>query len=252
MSTDPEFTWRDYEDHIYEQLSEWAGDDARVEFNQKITGTFSGVDRQIDVLISGHFAGITDREITAVVDCKYYGRDIDLPQVDRFVGFLDDVRTTFGLLITNRGFTPAALKRANGNVELKVIAANIDRLPPVFHPSWDDSYYESDYIEGNYGGPDFAVIRHCFIDPVSEEYSFDPDNPPEQLDEVVLSGTIEELSWDEDEGRARCVEAILRHRADGADPDPEDVRRVVLELAYHWRDGEPWTLYDGQLTQLGL
>ena len=91
MTDEDTFMWRDYEEHIYEKLSEWAGNDARVEFDQSIQGKFSGVPRQVDVLISGRFANATEREITAAVDCKYYARNIDVKKVDEFIGFLEDV-----------------------------------------------------------------------------------------------------------------------------------------------------------------
>jgi hypothetical protein len=106
--SDPNFTWHDFENHIYERLSEWAGPGAQVEFDQKITGKFSQVRRQVDILISGRFANITDRDITAAVDCKYYTREIDVKQVDEFVGYLEDVQTDLGILITNKGYTKAA------------------------------------------------------------------------------------------------------------------------------------------------
>jgi hypothetical protein len=252
VTDDEAFTWRDYEEHIYEKLSDWAGDDARVEFDQSIEGKFSGVPRQVDALISGRFANITEKNITAAVDCKYYTRNINVKKVDEFIGFLEDVQTDLGILITNQGFSPGAIRRASRGVELMVIVANIDRLPPTYHASWDDSYYESDYYEGGYGNADGAVIRYSYIDPQALEYSFDPDNPPERLEEFVLAESGKEMTWSDDDGRARCVRAVLRHRNGGAEPPAEDVKSVVLELAYHWEDGQPWTLYDGQLSALGL
>lgn len=252
MTDDETFTWRDYEEHIYEKLSEWAGDDARVEFDQSIQGKFSGVQRQVDALISGRFANVTDREITAAVDCKYYTRNVDVKKVDEFIGFLEDVQTDLGILVTNCGFSPGAKRRANRGVELLVIVANIDQLSPAYNASWDEGYYESEYYEGGYGNPHGAVIRYSYIDPVAQQYSFDPDNPPERLDEVVLAGTDEEMAWGNDDARARCVRAILRHRNGGREPDTEDIKSVVLGLAYYWEDGQEWTLYDGQLSELGL
>lgn len=249
-----DFTWRDYEDHIYEKLSTWAGPEARVEFDQEMLGKFSEVNRQIDILISGRFANVTDRDITAAVDCKYYTREIDVKKVDEFVGFLEDVQTDLGILITNRGFTPAAQRRANRGVDLQVIVADVDRLPPSYFSDWDEGYYESDYYEGGPGarGQDGALIRYFYLDPQAREYSFDPDHPPEQFDDVVLAGGDDEVSWGDDDARARCVAAILRHRGGGKEPSEEDVKRVVLELAYWWDDGQPWTLWDGQLADLGV
>lgn len=69
---------------------------------------------------------------------------------------------------------------------------------------------------------------------------------------MVLAGSIDEVSWGDDKARARCVAAILRHRGGGKEPSEEDVKRVVLEFAYWWEDGQPWTLWDGQLADLGV
>lgn len=252
--TSDEFTWRDYEDYIFEKLSDWAGPDAEVLFDQQRIGRFSQTPRQIDVLVTGRFAGITDRNITAAVDCKYYTRTIDVKQVDEFIGYVDDVATDLGLLVTNKAFTPAALQRAKvPGIELRVIVASIDDLPPPerYDVAWDDAYYESDYwaVEGGGKAVHGALIRYSCLDPEALRYSFDPDNPPERLDEVILSGNEDEVSWGNDEARARCVRAILRHRNGGAEPDAADVKAVVLDLAYHWTDGHTWVLPAGELAR---
>lgn len=251
---DADFTWRDYEDHIYEKLSEWAAPDAEVTFDQKVRGKFSGIDRQVDVVVKGRFANVTGKEMTAAVDCKYYTREIDVKKVDEFIGYIEDVQADIGILVTNKGFTPAARRRASRGIDLRVIVAEIDRLPPSYFSSWDEGYYESDYYEGGPGArsQDGATISYFYIDPVGLEYTFDPDRPPEQLDEPVLAGPGQEVSWGDNEARAKCVAAILRHRGGGEEPDPEDVKRVVLELAYWWEDGQTWALFDGQLTDLGV
>jgi hypothetical protein len=251
MAEGDEFTWRDYEDYIYEKLKSWAGDEAIVEFDKKIKGKFSEVDRQVDVLISGRFANATSRNMTAAVDCKFYTREIDVKKVDEFIGFCQDLQTDIGILVTNKGFTPAAKRRADKGIDLQVIVAEIDHLPPAYHAAWDEGYFESDYLEGIRGGSDMAVIRYCYIDPQALQYSFDPDNPPEQFDDVVLSGPVDEIYWGDDDARAKCMRAILRFRRDGSEPSSEEVKAAVLELAQHWEDGQTWVLYDGQLSEWG-
>lgn len=252
MSEGDEFTWRDYEDYIYEKLKSWAGDDAKVEFDQKIKGKFSEANRQVDVLIRGRFANATGRDMTAAVDCKFYTREIDVKKVDEFIGFCQDVQTDMGILVTNKGFSPAAKRRADKGIDLQVIVAEIDHLPPAYHAAWDEGYFESDYFEGFRGESDTAVIRYCYVDPEALQYSFDPDHPPEQLDDVVLAGPIDEINWGEDDARAKCMRAILSYRNKGSDPSSEDVKAAVLELAQDWEDGQTWVLYDGQLSQWGL
>lgn len=70
--------WRRYERHIFEQLTAWAGGEAKVEFDQRLPGTISKVERQIDCLITGRFAGETAKDIRAVVDCKHYTRELNV------------------------------------------------------------------------------------------------------------------------------------------------------------------------------
>jgi len=247
------FTWRDYEEHIFEKLSAWAGDQAVVEFDQTITGKFSGVSRQIDCLITGKFANVTDRDITAAVDCKYYSKNIDVKKVDEFIGFIGDVQTDLGLLITNTGFSLGAKERATGGILLQVIVADIDQLPPAYHPSWDEAYYASEYWEAGYGGQAHgASIHYSYFEEAASEHAYDPDHPPESSSEVIASGTDDELSWGNDEERAKSAALILKHRRGGSEPPVEDIKTFVLEIAYHWQDGYPWVLYAGQLSAAGL
>ena len=251
MSDGDKFTWRDYEQEIFEKLSAWAGNQATVLFDQHLTGKFSGVDRQVDVLVKGRFAGITDRDVTAAVDCKYYTSNITVDGVDRMIGFIEDVQADLGILITNKGFSDGARRRASRGIDLQVIVADIDRIPPVYHPASDESHYSSDYHEGLFGGPDGVAINYWHIDPEALEYSFDPENPPEWLTEPVLGGTTDEISWGDDDARAVCLRAILSHRA-GTEASAEEVKLAVRELAYHWEDGLPWVLYSGQIARLGF
>lgn len=233
-------------------LSEWAGDQATVEFNQTRVGKFSGVPRQIDILISGRFAGVTDRDITAAVDCKFYTSNITVDGVDRMIGFIEDVQADLGLLITNQGFSPGAWQRASRGIHLRVIPANIDQLPPPYHPASDEPYYASEYWESGYGRPDGFTVEFWQLDPDALEYSFDPDSPPEWTTEPVLTGATDEVSWSTDAGRAACMRAVLAHRNGAEEPPVDDVKLAVRELAYHWEDGYPWVLYAGQLSVLGL
>ena len=90
--------WRKYERHIADKLREWGGDQADVKFNQTLPGKFSGVERQVDALVTGAFAGDVEKEVTAAVDCKHYARNVTVPQVEAFMGLVEDVQTDLGLL----------------------------------------------------------------------------------------------------------------------------------------------------------
>ena len=245
-----ETEWRQYEKHIYEQLKKWAGSDpdARVEFDRKLPGQLSGTTRQIDALVTGRFAGGVEKEVTAAVDCKHYTRNLDVTHVEAFIGLVEDVQTDMGLLITNRGYSPAAQRRAQRGIKLQVVVSHIDELSS-YSPAYDEPYYEGDYYDFSPYGPVGATIRYC--EPYETEYTPLPDEV-EWSDEVLASGTDDELSWGDDRSRTACARIVLRHRL-GRDPSLEEVQDFVNEIASHWDDGYPWVLFTGDLSRkLGL
>ncbi len=50
--------------------------------------------------------------MTIAVDCKCYGRMADVKTVEAFLGLLDDVRVSKGILVTTKGYSKAAKRRA--------------------------------------------------------------------------------------------------------------------------------------------
>jgi hypothetical protein len=72
-------------------------------------GRFSKRKRQIDILIAEKTpVGI----LKTVIDTKLFNRKVDVKAVDALAGFVDDVGAEKGMLITSRGYTQAALRRA--------------------------------------------------------------------------------------------------------------------------------------------
>ena len=119
MAEEP--NWRRYERQIYERLVQAAGGEAKadVTFDKQLPGSLSRIDRQIDVFVEGEFAnGVI--EATMAVDCKYFDRNVDVKGVEAFIGLVEDVGTDFGLLVTTKGFSPAARNRASAARGVKV------------------------------------------------------------------------------------------------------------------------------------
>jgi hypothetical protein len=117
--------WRKYEKEIYRYFKE-TFPMTTIKFDQKILGRFSKVDRQIDILIEGNIAGYA---LKIVVDCKYFSKNIDVKNVESFCSMVEDVNAHQGVLITSKGFSPAAINRAyygNQQVELDII--NFDEI----------------------------------------------------------------------------------------------------------------------------
>jgi hypothetical protein len=127
--------WRQYEHEIFELLRSKAGAGARVTADQRLPGRFSGVARQIDIVVHGRFAelpfGVGQ---LMIVDCKHFSRNVDVKAVEAFSGMVDDVNAALGLLITNQGYSDAAKARAGGVRGLLVDVGEFGALD-AWHPS---------------------------------------------------------------------------------------------------------------------
>lgn len=72
--------------------------------NQKVKGSISEVLRQIDIKVG--------EDDFIDIECKNHHKPVDLPIVEQFVTKLEDENAKQGMLISNSGFTEAALKMA--------------------------------------------------------------------------------------------------------------------------------------------
>jgi hypothetical protein len=136
--TEPE--WKQYERQIFRLLKKKAKN-ARVEADKYLPGHWSKVARQIDIVVYGRFPGF-DRGMTLIVDCKCFGSKVDVGDVDKFLGLVDDVCAPMGLMITNAGYTQAAKDRATGHPAVSLDVVELDQLafweahvPSISHTS---------------------------------------------------------------------------------------------------------------------
>lgn len=123
-------SWREYEQHIVSVFQE-KFPKLSVTPSDHVWGQFSRVKRQVDVSLRGVMA---DNDLLGVAECKHFNRKVDVKVVDSFIGFLEDVKANFGVIITNRGFTQAATNRASiKDIELDIIKFNQldDYQPPI-------------------------------------------------------------------------------------------------------------------------
>lgn len=102
-------SWKDYEIEIYDYFKTMFPN-ADISHNVKVAGRYSKVDRQIDILIEDYVAG---NRMRIVVDGKYFSKKIDVKDVEMFIGMLNDCEVNKGLLITQEGFSKAAINRAH-------------------------------------------------------------------------------------------------------------------------------------------
>lgn len=151
--------WRNYEHYIYYTFRD-KFPESNIVFDKKIKGIISGRSRQIDLFIEGKIAG---ENMTIIVDCKYFGKKIDIKIVESFLGFVKDVKGNRGILITNKGFTQSAYNRAynDQNADIKLEIIDFKQLYPFQGPGAT--------IHRGYGGaiiqaPDGWVIDGKNID----------------------------------------------------------------------------------------
>jgi|ERR1035441_5327685 predicted nucleotidyltransferase len=102
-------TWKDYEKKIFTFLKE-TYKDAEISYDQIIKGRYSKVNRQIDILIESYIAS---KKIKLIVDGKYFNKRISVKTVESFISMVEDVNAQQGILITSKGFSKAAINRAN-------------------------------------------------------------------------------------------------------------------------------------------
>lgn len=117
-------TWKEYETAVYEECQRvYYFRDAEIIKDTHIVGKYSGVKRQIDVLVKL----LKDDVVTStiIVECKYYGTKIDVKRVDSFIGCIEDVGADKGIIVSEKGFTKAAISRAHkgkDDIEVEIVS----------------------------------------------------------------------------------------------------------------------------------
>jgi hypothetical protein len=240
--------WRRYEEHVLACIEGWAGPDATVEFDRKLHGKSSDRDRQIDILVTGDFAGGLKRNITAAIDCKCYSKKIDVTHAENFIGLIEDVQTDLGILITTKGWSKAAERRLPRGLSLRRIEdepalamAFIDLLPePTYDVEWGEDHYSGDFWDNEPFGGIGAAIMYNYV----ERESHHPIDHPDELDwldESLASDGIDKLNWSEPRERKHAANVVLRHYL-GRKPSTEELEVFLTEVASEWEDGQEWSI----------
>lgn len=117
--------WKDYEKEVYQYFSRMYPE-AKITYDAKIIGHYSKKERQVDVLIEDEVAGFP---IKIAVDAKYFSRKVDIKCVESFISMIGDIGADQGLLITQKGYSEAAINRAHyGPQKLEIDVLNFEDL----------------------------------------------------------------------------------------------------------------------------
>jgi hypothetical protein len=112
--------WKEYEIYITRHFQRLFPESS-IQHNIRRKGLMSKTQRQIDILIEGKVAGF---DLSIIVDCKYFNKKVDVKEVESFLSFLQDLKASKGILITNNGYSKAAYNRATydtQDIELRII-----------------------------------------------------------------------------------------------------------------------------------
>lgn len=140
--------WQDYEKIVLEECRR-VFRNADISHNVHIKGLYSKRMRQIDVLVQ------TDKGTVYVVDAKKYGIKVDVKTMESFIGMVKDVGGNYGIIVSEKGFTKAAINRAHygeDNIEIDIL--NLHELS-MFQSEWAIPY------AGNNGV--IALAPFCWV-----------------------------------------------------------------------------------------
>ncbi len=96
--------WKEFE-HIIERLQRAFHPGADIQSDVRLPGRNSGVLRQIDIAVKQKVGAET---LLIVVECKHWGRKVDVKAVEAFAGVKEDVGAHCGVMISARGFSNGA------------------------------------------------------------------------------------------------------------------------------------------------
>jgi hypothetical protein len=128
MNNSISLSWKDYEEAVFEEFRRvYHSLDAEIIKNTYINGKYSGAKRQIDVLIKLRKDDVVTS--TIIIECKHYCTKINVKVVDSFIGCLTDAGADKGVIVSEKGFTKAAISRAHkGKDDIEVDILCLEEL----------------------------------------------------------------------------------------------------------------------------
>jgi hypothetical protein len=100
--------WAEFE-NVVARLQRTFSQGATIKQNEKIVGRRTGRKRQIDISIR---TKVGSEEVLIIVECKRLNRKCDVKEVEAFIGLKQDVGAPMAIMVSTKGFSRAAYKRA--------------------------------------------------------------------------------------------------------------------------------------------
>jgi hypothetical protein len=130
--TDP--AWKAFEKDVANLTARVDAKPSDVTWNTHLPGVNSLVPRQVDVYVEGEVNGIP---IAIAIECKKYGRNVDVSDIDAFIGKLRDLDVDKGVFYVYDGVTPGARSAAESALHPKVVLKEFAGTT-LLQESWDD------------------------------------------------------------------------------------------------------------------
>lgn len=112
--------WKEYENIVLIECQR-VFFNANIQYNIFVDGLFSKRKRQIDIFIKDK------NGLVYIVDAKRYNTKVDVKDVESFIGMVKDVGGNYGIIVSEKGFTKAAINRAHigeNNIEVDILNLN--------------------------------------------------------------------------------------------------------------------------------
>ena len=109
--------WKEYENRVLTECQR-VFFNADIQDNIYVDGLFSKRKRQIDIFIKDN------NGVVYIIDAKKYNTKVDIKDVESFIGMVKDVGGNYGILVSENGFTKAAINRAHigeNNIEVDIL-----------------------------------------------------------------------------------------------------------------------------------
>ena len=109
--------WKEYENIVLTECQR-VFFNADIQYNIYVDGLFSKRKRQIDFFIKDN------NGVVYIIDAKKYNTKVDIKDVESFIGMVKDVGGNYGILVSENGFTKAAINRAHigeNNIEVDIL-----------------------------------------------------------------------------------------------------------------------------------
>lgn len=128
-------SWQEYEQKVLDYF-QCRFPNARIEKNVELPGRYSETAREIDVLLSTTVFGCS---IQVAIECKDWATKLDVAVIDSFIAKLDDVGISKGIIISKKGYSDPAYKRARKEIGVQLQVLDFENLPS-FHNFWANPY----------------------------------------------------------------------------------------------------------------